>query len=269
MTNNERTEYFLTNLQDLYQERELRTIINELIHYKVFDNFSNEEVLQKLKNHEPYQYIAKKAYFYDFELKVNEHTLIPRPETEELVYWIIQNHASQSPRILDIGTGSGCISLALAKHIPNSKVTAMDVSEKALEIVRQNAVDLDLEIKILMANVLEIDLLSDQYDIIVSNPPYIPVKEKGIMHKNVLKYEPHLALYVENEDPIIFYNKIAELALTALSPKGKLYFECNEFNANQVGEMLENKGYHHIELRQDMQGKDRMIHACLGVGLDT
>ena len=252
---------FLSQLESHYTRRELGTIYQELKHFQVFDRLPIDKIIARLKNNEPYQYIAGKAYFYDFELFVNANTLIPRPETEELVYWIIQEEASSASKILDIGTGSGCIALALAKHIPTAQISALDTSSEALEVVEKNANALGLDIERIHADILNQTTMPDQYDVIVSNPPYIPHAETKLMHQNVLDFEPHLALFVDNEDPLIFYRKIAELATKTLTSEGALYFECNEYNASDVQEMLRLMDYTNIELRQDMQAKDRMIRA--------
>ncbi len=261
MTINDYLPQFQASLATMYDDRAIQTILGELIHYKTFDTYTVEEVLQRLRQNEPYQYIAGKAYFYDFELAVNAHTLIPRPETEELVHWILGNNTQKEPVILDIGTGSGCIALALAKHIPAAKVFAMDVSEQALEIVHINAKNLELSVECIQMDVLSCEKLPANYDIIVSNPPYIPENEKSLMHANVLQYEPHTALFVEDNEPLIFYQKIAILASQALKPSGMLYFECNEYNAKRVQEDLEARQFSQIELKKDMQDKDRMIRA--------
>ena len=221
----------------------------------------------------PIQYITGEAWFYGLRFEVNENTLIPRPETEELVEWIIESQKSkvksQKISILDIGTGSGCIPISLKKEIPNAIVSAIDVSEKALEMARKNAVDNEVEVHFILQNILEIDTLNElpisnfqfqtEFDVIVSNPPYVRNLEKQEIKKNVLDYEPHLALFVEDSDALLFYRKIAQLALTSLTPNGKLFIEINQYLGKETVELLENLGFKNIELRKDFVGNDRMI----------
>ena len=222
------------------------------------------QISKSLKDGEPVQYALGQASFYGLNLLVDPSVLIPRQETEELVHWILSDHPERaSLRILDIGSGSGCIPLALKANWSAATVTAFDVSTAALAIARNNAERLGLPIEF-----RKIDILNEedwqkvnQFDVIVSNPPYIPASEKALMPDHVLHYEPSLALFVEDDDPLIFYQKIAKLALQKLSPKGQLYYETNEFNAQQVVELLQKEGFLNIELRKDMQGKDRMICA--------
>jgi release factor glutamine methyltransferase len=196
---------------------------------------------------------------------VNENTLIPRPETEELIEWIVEeskNLKIQQPNnlnILDIGTGSGCIPISLKKELPNAEVFTIDVSEKALEMARKNAVDNEVEVNFMLKNILETDSLVEKYDVIVSNPPYVRNLEKQEIKKNVLAYEPHLALFVEDSDALLFYRKIAQLALTSLTPNGKLFFEINQYLGKETVALLENLGFKNIELRKDFVGNDRMI----------
>ena len=195
--------------------------------------------------------------------EVNENTLIPRPETEELVEWIVDEQKTKDKRqkvsILDIGTGSGCIPITIKKEIPNALVSAIDVSEKALEMARKNAIDNEVEVNFILQNILESESLIEKYDIIVSNPPYVRNLEKQEIKKNVLDYEPHLALFVEDTDALLFYRKIAQLALSGLAPNGKLFFEINQYLGKETIELLENLGFKNIELRKDFVGNDRMI----------
>lgn len=224
------------------------------------------EALAKLKLEEPIQYILGKTEFFGLTFNVNEHTLIPRPETEELVHWIISEQTKNEKQltILDIGTGSGCIAISLAKNLPNSKVFALDLSEKALNVAKENAIDIGVEIEFVEADILknknwilEFDAL--EFDIIVSNPPYVRNLEKAQMTNNVLKYEPDLALFVEDRDPLIFYNAIAEFASKYLKREGELFFEINQHLGKDMIELLENFGFKDIELRKDIFGNDRMI----------
>lgn len=233
--------------------------------------FSNEEIqlwnsiLDSLKEEIPIQYLLGKTSFYGLEFEVNENVLIPRPETEELVEWIISNpqiHKSTNPlRILDIGTGSGCIAISLAKNIPNAQVFAIDVSVKALATAQKNAEINEVNVTFLEKNILETDDLEQQFDIIVSNPPYVRKLEKQEIKKNVLDNEPHLALFVEDNDALIFYRKIAELAQKNGSPNGQLFFEINQYLGKEMMELLEKMSFKNIELRKDIYGNNRMMKA--------
>ena len=221
-----------------------------------------EEYLERLKQSEPIQYVLGLADFYGLKFQVNKNVLIPRQETEELVYWILENHhARQSLNLLDIGTGSGCIPITLKKHRPEWTITGVDVSIGALEVAQQNATKNGVEVAFQQMDILNVDSLSANWNIIVSNPPYIPTDESRLMPENVLKYEPRLALFVENEDALLFYRKIADLSLYALSENGRLYFELNEYNAEEVKAMLLEKDYHKVEIQKDINGKQRMISA--------
>ena len=237
--------------------------------------FSNEEIqlwnsiLEKLQQEIPIQYILGKTSFYGLNFEVNATVLIPRPETEELVEWIIKDGAvfrnDKELKILDIGTGSGCIAISLAKNIPNAQVFAIDVSEKALAIAKKNAEINEVNVTFIQKNILETEDLEQKFEIIVSNPPYVRELEKQEIKKNVLDNEPHLALFVEDNDALIFYRKIAELALKNLSPKGQLFFEINQYLGREMMELLEKMGFKNIELRKDIYGNDRMIRAEFSV----
>ena len=246
-----------------------------------------ELILEQLQKEIPIQYLLGKTSFYGLDFEVNENVLIPRPETEELVEWIIQSQKvevrsgklemgsgklgeEQSAKlereqqirkinILDIGTGSGCIAIALAKNLPNAEVFAVDVSEKALATAEKNAIINEVNVTFLKKNILETDDLEQQFDLIVSNPPYVRELEKKEIKKNVLDYEPHLALFVADNDALVFYRKIAELAQKNLSPKGQLFFEINQYLGKEMMELLEKMNFQNIELRQDIYGNDRMI----------
>ena len=240
--------------------------------------FSNEEIqlwnsiLEQLKEEIPVQYLLGKTSFYGLEFEVNENVLIPRPETEELVDWIIRSRKlsfdsaqddSGKIKILDIGTGSGCIAISLAKNIPNAQVFAIDVSEKALATAQKNAEINGVEVAFLEKNILEIEDLGQQFDIIVSNPPYVRELEKEEIKKNVLDNEPHLALFVDDNDALVFYRKIAELAQKNLSPNGQLFFEINQYLGKEMMELLEKMNFKNIELRKDIYGNDRMIRGTI------
>jgi release factor glutamine methyltransferase len=220
-------------------------------------------ILVELKKEIPIQYLLGKTSFYGLEFGVNENVLIPRPETEELVEWIIDSWKSevrcQNLRILDIGTGSGCIAISLAKNIPNAPVFAVDVSEKALAIAQKNAQSNEVNVTFIHKNILETEDLDEQFDIIVSNPPYVRELEKVEIKKNVLDNEPHLALFVEDNDALVFYRKIAELAQKNLAPNGQLFFEINQYLGKEMVELLEKMNFKNVELRKDIYGNDRMM----------
>jgi release factor glutamine methyltransferase len=233
--------------------------------------FSGEDIrvwnsiLESLKKEIPIQYILGSAHFYGLEFEVNESVLIPRQETEELVEWILASQKSKAKRqnlkILDIGTGSGCIAISLAKNLPNAQVFAIDVSEKALATAQKNAEINKVKITFLEKNILKIDDLEQQFDIIVSNPPYVRNLEKLEIKKNVLDNEPHLALFVEDNDALIFYKKIAVLAQKNRSENGELFFEINQYLGKEMIDLLEKMKFKNIELRKDIYGNDRMIKA--------
>jgi release factor glutamine methyltransferase len=225
-----------------------------------------ENALTDLKNQKPIQYIIGSTEFYGLPFLVNENTLIPRPETEELVEWIVEESRKskvESLKILDIGTGSGCIAISLAKNIPNAEVFAIDLSEKALNMAEKNAEINQVKVDFVLKNILETEELGFQLDIIVSNPPYVRNLEKSEIKPNVLEYEPHLALFVEDTDALIFYRKIAQLAKGNLSEKGKLFFEINQYLGKETLELLEYLGYKNIEIKKDIYGNDRMISCFL------
>ena len=220
------------------------------------------QALAQLTKEYPIQYIIGEIEFMDLRFKVNEHVLIPRPETEELIRWILSNEDKTCTKsILDIGTGSGCIPITLAKALPNSNISSIDISKKALEVAKINALKNMVNIKFQLSDILQTDQLRNRYDIIVSNPPYVRESEKTQMHNNVLQYEPDLALFVSDDDPLIFYRHIALLARESLKPKGLLYFEINQYLGPELYTILEELGFIKIELKKDMYGADRMIRA--------
>ena len=215
-----------------------------------------KQITTDLKTNKPIQYILGKTDFYGLKLKVNEHTLIPRPETEELVDWVLKQEFSSA---LDIGTGSGCIPIALAKHT-NASIMTIDVSENALEVAKENAILNTVKVKFILQDILHSESLP-KVDLIVSNPPYVLDNEKVKMQKNVLNFEPDLALFVANNNPLIFYKKIAQLAFESLNENGKLFFEINEqFGADTIA-MLTEIGFVNIALKKDINDKDRMVKA--------
>lgn len=219
---------------------------------------------KKLLEHMPVQHITGVAYFYGLRLKVDKNVLIPRPETEELADWIL-NSSALMPRlkVLDIGTGSGAIALALAKTKPNWDITAIDISETALEMAASNASLNNLQVKFQPCDILDKDTrstLPDDYDLIVSNPPYVTESDKARMLPNVLNFEPGLALYVANTDPLIYYREILNFARQHLKNNGRLFFEINERYGSDVSALFSDAGFADVSIRQDLQDKDRM--AC-------
>lgn len=220
------------------------------------------DIVKRLQNHEPLQYIIGRETFMGLDIEVDENVLIPRPETQELVNWILDDYRlDEGCKILDIGTGSGCIPIALAHYMSGAKLEAWDISDGALELAQRNAKRNDVKVLFCKQNVLEMVPSALRYDVIVSNPPYITEKEKVDMEPNVLDWEPSIALFVPDSDPLLFYRKIAELGLGMLVQGGALYFEINRAYGAMMKSMLENMGYKHVELRKDMFGNDRMIKA--------
>ena len=270
---------FLNLLKDEYSTQEASSFFNLLIEsylgmnrldfaLKPGKELSLEEkekfesALHRLSLHEPVQYIIGETEFFGLKFKVNKNVLIPRPETEELVQWILDNVAeSKNPsniKILDIGTGSGCIAISLAKNLPNAEIFALDISEKALKTARENAALNKVNVNFIQADILNLEALTGKFDIIVSNPPYVREMEKVEMHRNVLENEPDLALYVKDTDPLIFYGIIAKLAQTGLQKNGNIYFEINQYLANETEEILKNSGFK-TELKKDIFGNYRML----------
>lgn len=284
---------FLQELSLLYDEKEIESFF-----YIVLESFHNlkridlalnpdmemdamqllrwENVLDELKKEKPIQYILGRTEFYGLPFLVNESTLIPRPETEELVEWVVvesQKSKVENLKILDIGTGSGCVAISLAKNIPNAEVFAIDVSEKALITAKKNAEINNVEVNFITTNILEINDLKEitthnskfitHFDIIVSNPPYVRNLEKALIKPNVLEYEPHLALFVEDNDALLFYRKIAQLAKKNLSENGQLYFEINQYLGKETVALLEGMGFKNIVLKKDIYGNDRIIKCTI------
>ena len=222
------------------------------------------EVMHQLETQKPIQYIFNKAHFYGLEFEVNENTLIPRPETEELVEWIIkENEFKGRVNLLDIGTGSGCIAISLAKNLSDADVSAIDISTEALAVAQRNSDTNKTDVKFILQDILSAETLPQHYDVIVSNPPYVRELEKAEIKQNVLDYEPHLALFVEDTDPLLFYRKIAILAKSNLKPEGRLYFEINQYLGTETVEVLEQLGFKNMVLRQDIYGNDRMISCAV------
>jgi len=267
------TPYFKVELLGIAQEREVISwayiVIQHLLGYNRSDCIIHmdkeitieisdhiKQIVRDLKTQKPLRYILGEVDFYGMKFQVNQHTLIPRPETEELVDWILKEEFSSA---LDIGTGSGCIAVALAKNT-NALITAIETSEDALNVAKQNSRINRVEINFFHQDILKISSLS-KVDVIVSNPPYVLEFEKQKMRANVLEYEPYLALFVPDTDPILFYKKIGLLAEKSLNCGGKLYFEINEKYGAEILEMLSKIGFVDIKLKKDINDKDRMLKA--------
>jgi release factor glutamine methyltransferase len=268
-------------LSNVYDALELNSIVNILIeevtgwdalHQNIHKNDALEQshtdqltqYVEKLLTGKPLQYIIGKAWFMGKAFMVNEAVLIPRPETEELVEWIVEyaQIINKTLSILDIGTGSGCIPISLKQAIPNASITAIDISKEAIAVAQQNAATYNTNIEWIELDILLTKQLKDQYDIIVSNPPYIPLREKPNMQPQVIDHEPAIALFVPDQYPLIFYSKIAHIGKSALKPNGQLFFEIHYDQGEAIMALLNEMGYH-AELRQDIYGKDRMVRASL------
>jgi release factor glutamine methyltransferase len=270
---------FFETLENLYEQEEIQGFYSLLLQEKLGINrveavlqsesvldatieIECREILKRLQNFEPIQYIFNRTYFCDLPFILNSNVLIPRPETEELIYWItsqFKNDSSKNLKILDIGTGSGCIAVSLAKLIPNAEVSAMDISREALQTAQENAKINQVQMHFMEADVLKMHSLETSFDIIVSNPPYVLAHEKSKMRENVLNFEPHQALFVPDTNPLIFYEKIADLAIRHLNKNGQLFFEINEAYGNEVRDLLVEKGFVDVELKKDLFGKLRMV----------
>jgi release factor glutamine methyltransferase len=262
-------------LQDCYEPRELKNVIylfledkygisrTDIILKKEFtiDAVDYRNGIHRLKAMEPVQYVTGKAHFFNRTFLVTPDVLIPRPETEELVQWILEENEIPAPEIWDIGTGSGCIAISLAAGLPNSNVTATDISEQSLAVAKENSQLAGIDINFIQEDIFSESVLANSFDIIVSNPPYIPTTDEEEMTSNVLDYEPHEALFVLNDNPIFFYEKIAELGTHRLNRQGYLYFEIHEDYGNEVVAMLAKLGYIDIIIKRDLQGKHRMVRA--------
>ena len=279
MTIGEEYIEFVKKLSVLYEMREAQTIADwifedmaNLPRHRRISNRTDcldqvtalklDEALTQLLQNKPVQYVLGEAWFYKMRLKVNEHVLIPRPETEELVQWIVDDiSSSESKQIVDIGTGSGCIAIALKKELPTSTIMALDVSKEALKLARENASLQKATIQLKEINFLNPSSWTTlpAFNIIVSNPPYIPAGNKTKLAKNVVDFEPHIALFVD-EDPLIFYSSIARFALTHLTPGGSIYLEVHEDFANEVKTTFNEQKLECV-IRKDIFGRDRMVKA--------
>jgi release factor glutamine methyltransferase len=221
-----------------------------------------EAILQGLKRQEPIQYLMGKTLFYGIPIEVNSDVLIPRPETEELVHWVLHDHLPESPRIIDLGTGSGCIAIALKSHFPTAQVFGVDNNVGALNVANRNASQNGLQIEFFHFDILMQESFGFMdFDVIVSNPPYVTPDEKKAMDNNVLLHEPHHALFVPEDDPLVYYRRIVDLADGHLNRGGKLYFEINQSYGSEVLQLLRDRNYREAELRKDLNGRDRMIRA--------
>lgn len=233
------------------------------------DSETVTNILKRLATGEPIQYILGSTEFYGLTFKVNPSVLIPRPETEELVDWMISSVRSSEfavGKFLDIGTGSGCIPISLKKNLPGAEISAIDISPEALQTAKENAELNEVDVDFIQDDILKAYdhlLLTTRYSLIVSNPPYVTLEDKKLMHTNVTDFEPHTALFVPENDPLVFYKAIAEFASTNLKKGGLLFFEINESYGKEIVELLNNKQFINIELRKDMSGKDRMIRATV------
>lgn len=299
---------FFLELSNLYPETEIQSFFNILIEFKlnltrvelalqptIEFNAIDLDFFQKsliaLKKHIPIQYIVGETEFYGLKFNVNKNVLIPRPESEELVDWIIKDYKNtKNLKILDIGTGSGCIAISLAKNLPNAKIFAIDISSEALKTAKNNAQTNNVTVHFIEVDILKLDSLKNvfteeriqspnynemtstafypdnkenlqNFDIIVSNPPYVRELEKEQMQANVLANEPHIALFVKNEDPLLFYNKISDLAKSNLTNNGSLYFEINQYLGVETVALLKSKGFKNIQLKKDLHEVDRMVKA--------
>lgn len=277
-------QHFKTSLSSLYPDTEIDSffflLIEEYLGLQRIDVSlqPNLEIdssqldmlnsaLQRLQKEEPVQYILGKTEFYGLPFMVNKHTLIPRPETEELVEWILDdlssNSIQESVDILDIGTGSGCIPISIGKNNASANISAIDISSEALEVAKRNSALNEVSINFIQTDILRTNQLPKKYNIIVSNPPYVRDLEKMEIKKNVLENEPHVALFVKDNNPLLFYDRIADLANNYLSKTGVLYFEINQYLGKETVALLQTKGFKQVELRKDLFGNDRMIKAQL------
>jgi len=281
-------DYFNNTLIKLYPISEIDTflflLLEEYLNFKRTDlvlksNFKiSTEVLslltsstELLEKEIPIQYILKKTEFYGLPFILNEHVLIPRPETEELVSFVLDKvlkietlqPVEREIKILDIGTGSGCIPISLKKSLPLAEISAIEISDKALSVAKKNTLLNQVDINLIQQDILKTSELNDIYDIIISNPPYVRELEKKEIKNNVLKNEPHRALFVKDNNPLIFYDKIAELAKNHLTKNGLLFFEINQYLGKETAELIRMKGFNTIELKKDIFGHDRIIIASM------
>jgi release factor glutamine methyltransferase len=280
MNIHEASQRLLFQLYDIYDDREAANIadwvMENITGWKKIDRIINRELklsapmaelldkyISALKISTPVQYVLHESWFYGLKFYVDENVLIPRPETEELVSWVITDNENKSARILDIGTGSGCIPVALKKNLPDASLYGCDISNAALKVAKVNAELHSTTIDFFALDILKRNTwnMLPEVDIIVSNPPYIPLKEKQTMNKNVVQHEPHSALFVDDSDPLVFYRTIADIALIKLSANGYVFVEVHEDHAKDTADLFTLKGLKSIEIKKDMQGKERMVRA--------
>lgn len=252
-----------------------KMLLVEVLHFSTLELFGGKdkevfkkdldvlyEISRRLQNQEPIQYIIGKETFCGMPFVVNRHVLIPRPETQDLVEWIAEEDQQTNPcRLLDMGTGSGCIAISLAKKLPHAQVEAWDISREALEVAHQNALSNQVKVDFHLQDILSVSPGTTKWNVIVSNPPYITNKEKAEMEANVLNWEPHTALFVPDHDPLLFYRKIAQLGMSMLVNGGALYFEINRAYGTETIAMLQALGYENIIIRKDRFNNERMIKA--------
>lgn len=266
--------FFYLTLEKLHQKKRIDLALQPDLSMDETQLSQWETVLTELKTYKPIQYILGETEFYGLTFLVNENVLIPRPETEELVELILvesRKSKVESLSILDIGTGSGCIPVSLKKNLPSAEVFAIDVSPNALEVAQKNAEINGVEVNFIQTDILKVNDLKNlptsnfqlpaSFDIIVSNPPYVRNLEKAEINPNVLEFEPHLALFVEDNDALLFYRKITELAKSHLAENGKLYFEINQYLGKETVALVESYGFKNVQLIKDIYGNDRMISA--------
>ena len=275
--------YFREKLQNMFSVSEIKLIVNQAICSRLnltkadlilademrlseSDLLYFRSIVKRLQEHEPMQYVFGDTVFYDLEIKCDQRALIPRPETEELVDWIVQDFSSMKvDKILDLCTGSGCIALALKNQFSETKIQALEFSSEALALAKENAEALNLEIELIEMDVFaefsDFNFELNSYDVWVSNPPYIPLVEKTLMDTNVLDFEPEMALFVEDDQALIFYKEIALKALKYLKSGGSLYFELNENFADETSNLISDLGFAAIEIKLDLEGKKRMLKA--------
>jgi release factor glutamine methyltransferase len=275
-------KYFNCKLEKQFSQNEIKLMFHSFLRKRLKLSkaeilFSDELLLSesdllffreqchKLLSNEPFQYLIAETEFYGLTIKCDKRALIPRPETEELLDWICETFRNKLEKLnfIDFCTGSGCIALAIKQNFPNSNIIATDISQDALELAKENSTENNLKITFVQDNILKtcLEVENDSLDCIVSNPPYIPMKDKLLMHENVLNHEPHVALFVEDDDALIFYKKIAQIAQLKLNSTGNLFFEIHENLAKDVNELLKTLNFQEIIIKKDLQGKNRMIRA--------
>lgn len=274
--------YFFDRLKLTYAKEELEQLYALTFYY--FKNWNKVElrmneqsllsesellelnsIVKRLESSEPIQHIFSKSDFFDLVFFVDKNVLIPRQETEELVNLILENSKGNNKRLLDIGTGSGCIPISISVNNNNIKVSGIDICEEAIRVAKKNAIAYQVELKLYCEDILQVNdlntIINSPVEIIVSNPPYITIKEKSLMHKNVLDFDPHLALFVDDDSPLVFYEKIAKLAYNKLENGGELYFEINEYFGEDTKELVEGFGFSSVTLIKDLNEKDRIVYA--------